>query len=504
MLQTHIDDNPASLPALTNDVFVLIVQHLGLAQLAALARCCRILQHRIEPALYRAQGPLDPSPWRLERALQWACRHGRPAVIRKLVVAHGVPVTPRPEPLLRLAARSGCPATLQLVLDLLDGRFPVATPPNDYLASYGFLHHARPVYHRDLEADRFLRAMVKATAPLPLLKVFFDSRHARWNGGRLYGETFAQRCVWHAFDQPALPSVDVVQYLLSYDGPGGGVDVARLQPRSKAGCPLARAILQGDWALEALLVEAGVGARGSSIDRWPMDMLRRVVHFPIYAAAATMPRDGTAVVARLLAGGASALQTASIDHDEPRRPGTACVHHHWEHELTSLAAQEAGREGFVVVNDRTRFCEWCRLPAFVYLLAIESWDSNQMLRPTDGLRFWLAHGLSIVSGRLVRTASLELTGRFARRFGPTGRPLSGHSTLYMLLRKWGTDMLAEDEFYNLISLLAAPGLADYDAYQLYDFPYPRNEKARERWEECLAPTMRGDSRLPRPTRMIIN
>ncbi|KAJ4147043.1 hypothetical protein LMH87_001596 [Akanthomyces muscarius] len=423
MAVERIEYAAASLPALVDDVFFMVLDYLEPAHLAPLVRCCQLLHTRALPVLLGTEV-------RRDRALLWACRHGRLSAVRRAVAFGANIVAPaylatsrvtqngagatqivyRTSPL-RVAAQSGNLVMLQVLMEL----GATLDMPREF---------PQKMLSPDREISSFLASISEKPERLPLLLLFFNSALAGCGGGFFQGASYAQICLQHAFGGPKLPPVEAVRFLVSYKGPGGCASVRRLQAsKTKKACPLARAILGRQRELEELLVAHRADIHG--IPYWTEDLPMRAADIPIYAAARMMAHDGIDLVRRCIVLG------ADVRHDSN-----------------------------IVYTSRTP------LPVYLYVASVENWNKDQLLRPTEGIKFWLGQGMAIDDGRVGK--GCPQPGIWSSGSLP--------SMIEMLIDKWGADFLANDEFNRVISLLAKPGLSDQHLSLLDRLPSPKDPK----------------------------
>ena len=104
----------------------------------------------------------------------------------------------------------------------------------------------------------------------------------------------------------------------------------------------------------------------------------RAADIPIYAAARMMAHHGVALVRRCITLGADVYHDSNIVYTCKRKPHIS------------------GRWSRTKLKARTP------LPVYLYVAFIENWDEDQLLRPTEGIKFWLAQGMAIDDGRVGR------------------------------------------------------------------------------------------------------
>ncbi|TQV99914.1 hypothetical protein V2A60_005334 [Cordyceps javanica] len=360
---------PLQFTDLVNDVFYLILGYLDTADILSLSRCCRLLHVRLEPCLFRDELSCD-------RALRWACFKDLPKLVHRAVSSGGHVSAPIRKVKryawdsmvyrtlsLRIAARSGSLGAFKTLLEL-GATTNVQLPKEVNNNRYEYLH-----------IDDELSSLAKALSMkkhAALLEVFVRSDAARAMP-LLDGTCFLDQCLLNSLRFGA--SFEAVECLLK-----NGASPVRLQSeRGNNPCPLALALIWNRPVMD-LLCKFGATIEGKAI---PRHLGLKWFHIPIFAAARQMHEHGPEVVQRLLDSGIKANHCANVSVRGGRR------------KPLSLDNESPVRESDKPTN---MYSSYAPMPVFIYLDSITSWESDQKLPPTEGLKFWLKNGLSIDSG----------------------------------------------------------------------------------------------------------
>ncbi|RYP87130.1 hypothetical protein DL769_000589 [Monosporascus sp. CRB-8-3] len=412
------------LDTLITEVFEMIVSHLCDSDIAGLSRCNKTLQLRLESVLYGSEE-------RSNKAMLWACSNGVPNVVKR-AAAYGVHVSAPIEFLwrngtrdefrmlsLRLAAKSGHRDTFKLLLELgARVEFP----------DQSFEIHGQ---------TKNLLKRICQPRNTHLLRLFLDSDAA----SRLKREIVADRCLTLVIKSG--PSPDRVRALLEY-----GADPYRMQQTGgQSPCPVASCILRNALPELDLLLSKGADIHGK---RFRRPRKQQIWHTPVFAAAWQMARHGVSMLQLCLDRGANINHCAYVVAKGTRR-----------------------NRGFY-----SRYQHFTPMPVYVYLDSIENWDAGQTLPPTQGMKYWLIHGVVVTEGRAVHDGENCTCGQ-----------VTVSSMVNFLIDKWGLAQLREDEFFDTVKLLAQTGMGYRDRRNLrneHDESF-RNQPhvIQRRWERIL-------------------
>ncbi|KAJ2980956.1 hypothetical protein NQ176_g2325 [Zarea fungicola] len=408
---------PQSFTEVVNDVFYLILEHLTTEDLLALSSCCKRLNFRLDPYLFR-------DAYNCDRALRWACCKDLPNLVRK-AVACGAHVSAPARKVkryswdtmvyrtlsLRIAAKYRSLDAFNTLLELgaiVNVQLPRAAKDN----LYEYLHLAD-------EVESLARVLTKKKHA-PLLQAFLQSNAAK-DVPAIGGVAFLDQCLLNAL-RSGQPSEAIESLLLH------GASAERLQGyQGNNPCPLALALI---WNLPTmdLLCQFGATLEGKTISR---NLGQKWFHIPIFAAARQMHEHGVSVVQKLLDSGIKVNLCADVSVRGGRR------------KPLSLDDERRMQESDKQTN---MYSSSAPMPVYIYLDAITSWEANQPLSPTDGLKFWLRNGLVIRSGLP------------EHQYGPQCRCVKQKSAQLdaFLMAKWSVDTYKHDEYFHILDMLTEP------------------------------------------------
>ncbi|ATY66631.1 Ankyrin repeat-containing domain [Cordyceps militaris] len=405
---------PLQFTDLVDDVFYMILGYLDTADILALSRSCRRLHSRLEPCLFRDELSCD-------RALRWACCKDLPTLVRRAVAGGGHVSAPIRKVKkyawdsmvfrtlsLRIAAKFGSLGAFRALLDL-GATTNVQLPKEVHNNRYEYLH-----------IDDEISSLAKSLSMkrhAALLKVFVES-DAATTMPLIDGTAFLDQCLLNALRSGA--SFEAVECLLQ-----NGASPARLQSeRGNNPCPLALAVIWNRPVVD-LLCRFGATMEGKAI---PRNLGLKWFHIPIFAAARQMHEHGTEVVQSLLDAGTRANHCADVSVRGGRRKPLSLE--------SEFRLQESDKQ-------TNMYSSCAPMPIYIYLDSITSWESNQRLPPTEGLKFWLKNGLDIEAGLPLH--------QMPPRCCCVKQKLS---TLYSFITaKWTWQTHLHDEYFHVLDML---------------------------------------------------
>ncbi|KAJ3486384.1 hypothetical protein NLG97_g6630 [Lecanicillium saksenae] len=405
---------PLSFTDLVNDVLYLILGYLDTADILALSCCCRKLHLRLEPCLFRDDISCD-------RALRWACCKDLPKLVRRAVFngAHvSAPIrkvkryawdTMAYRTLsLRIAAKFGSIGAFKTLLEL-GATTNVELPGEVKDNRYEYLH---------IEDE--IASLAKALSMkkhAKILDAFVHSEAAK-TMPLIEGTSFMDQCLLNALRSGA--PLEAVECLLK-----NGASPTRLQgERGNNPCPLALAVIWNRPAMD-LLCKFGATIEGKAI---PRNLGLKWFHIPIFAAARQMHEYGTEVVQSLLDSGIQVNHCAKVSVRGGRRKPLTLE--------KELRLQESDKQ-------TNMYSSLAPIPVYIYLDSITSWEPNQRLAPTEGLKFWLNNGLSVHAG-------LPIHQEHPRCSCVAEKLTALHS---FLVAKWTWQTHQHDEYFHLLDML---------------------------------------------------
>ncbi|KAJ6785727.1 hypothetical protein PWT90_07101 [Aphanocladium album] len=399
---------------LVNDVLYLILGYLDTADVLALSCCSQQLHLRLEPCLFRDEISCD-------RALRWACCKDLPKLVQRAVFngAHvSAPIrkvkkyawdTMAYRTLsLRIAAKFGSIGAFKTLLNLgaiTNVKLPGEVNDNRY-----------EYLHIEDEISSLAKALsMKKNAKI--LDAFVHSDAAK-TMPLIDGISFMDQCLLNALRSGA--SMEAVECLLN-----NGASPTRLQgERGNNPCPLALAVIWNRPAMD-LLCKFGATIEGKAI---PRNLGLKWFHIPIFAAARQMHEHGTEVVQSLLDSGIKINYCTKVSVRGGRRKPLTLEN---ERRL-----QESDKQ-------TNMYSSIAPMPVYIYLDSITSWESDQRLPPTEGLRFWLNNGLDIDAGSPVHQ-------EHPRCSCVKEKLTTLHS---FLVAKWTWQTHQHDEYFHLLDML---------------------------------------------------
>lgn len=405
---------------LINDVLYMILGYLDTADILALSCCCQKLHYKLEPCLFRDELSCD-------RALRWACCKDLPKLVRR-AVANGAHVSAPIRKIrryawdtmvyrtlsLRIAAKFGSTNAFTTLLQL-GATTNVTLPGEANNNRYEYLHmgdeisslaKALSMKKHAATLDAFVHSEAAKTMPL------------------INGTSFLDQCLLNALRSGA--PAEAVECLLK-----SGASPTRLQGESGNNpCPLALAVIWNPPVMD-ILCKFGATIEGKAI---PRNLGLKWFHIPIFAAARQMHEHGVEIVQRLLNSGIPVNYCAKVSVRGGRR------------KPLTLENERLMQESDKHTN---MYSCLAPMPIYVYLDSITSWEANQKLSPTDGLKFWLRNGLVIDSGSPVHQ-------QHPRCSCVREKLTALHS---FLVAKWTWYTHQHDEYFYLLDMLTEARLS---------------------------------------------
>lgn len=274
------------------------------------------------------------------------------------------------------------------------------------------IQHPRHIYR---EQRRLLKS-ISAPGKDAFLRLFFDSKVSS-QPSHLGGVPHANRCLEAVLRRA--PSIDSVKFLLQ-----NGADPYKMQETGGCTpCPLVLALRSRSTEIFELLLAHGADIHGKRFRTPPVFV--RLQQYPIFAAAALMARHGPDPVQLCLDHG------AKINHCE---------------DIGNYGEPNGGRR-----PDHRALTT----PFHVYMNAITDWSVKEAVTPVQLVSYWLEHGVTFAKDRVLHDrdecrCGWAMPGPFA-----------------FLMRQWGVRKLENDEFYNVMKLLAAKGGPDTFTYTFW-------------------------------------
>lgn len=394
----------SAIESLPFEIIEEITSHLLSKEIAKLSACSRLLHATSESLFFCA--PTSQCRCLRSDVMHWAVRNGVCSLVKRLVTLHKMRIDKAAVMPGNFTFCHSCGCSFWALKCCID-RGDAAML--ELLISLG----AKLGEHKDI--DKILKPLCKPQNEA-LLKIFVASTLATpWRLDRclltvLRGQVAAERAV---------------ELLLDH-----GADPYRLQGVKNSPCPLAVAIAFDFGAFDRMLA-AGADIRGvwgpNRASHGHNDYSVRNVAFmnhPIFAAARNMPRLGTIVVQKCIDTGASVSQCVKVE-------------------------VKAGTGPLSELYD-------CITPIYTYLANVKTWSVYQLLRPSDGVRFWLKAGVEIRDGRPVHQSECTC-GKKKRDYT---------SLIHLLITRWPVAMLADDEFFATVMLLAKSGISPEHANKI--------------------------------------
>lgn len=410
---------PLSIAGLVNDVFYLILEDLGTADVLALSRCSRTLHVRLEPFLFCDE-------YNCDKALRWACYKDLPKLISR-AVSHGGHVSAPIRKVKKYAWDSLVYRTLSLRIAAKHGSLEAFRALLD-LGATANVQRVRQVSNTCYEYVRLeeeLKSLLRSLCKrenTAILRLFLESGASR-TMQPIDNILFVDQCLLSALRSGAEP-VAIELLLLN------GASPSRLQSEhGNNPCPLALAAIWNHAVID-LLREFGASLHGKAIAR---NLGLKWFHSPIFAAARQMHEQGTEVAQKLLAAGVKANSCMEISVRGSRRKSLSLK--------DELDAEQSGKHTNI-------YSIYAPLPIYIYLDSITSWEEEQILPPVEGLKFWLRSGLILTAGLPTHS---KMGCRCERRV-----VARLHS---FLISKWGWRTHQHNQFFHVLDMLTEPVLS---------------------------------------------
>ncbi|KAJ5514180.1 hypothetical protein N7463_003732 [Penicillium fimorum] len=332
-------DTLARLEILPAELLDAIVSQLRDRDLASLLATNRRLYHRLDPIFYGREHVMA-------LAMGWACSHGNPQAIRRLVSLGASPSVVEVS-----TSSSGCYISVPtLHLAAIKGQCETFRCLLDIGARLDHLNVDKRVIRH------FISCICSPAQDWALLRLYLDAGldHQLLVGDYRHYPPFT-RPLLRVISQSASSSpLDPVRLILDRGGNPNEIFSFRCK---RLETPLTAAIRKARIDVLDLLIEKGGIIHGPHVTR----PLHQPWHIPIMAAAAYMSSQGTTMIERCLHHGAD-------------------VNHLTLQVLQELYIGEWGIHRYMS-------------PALVYVDSIQNWDEpNHVLHPVDGLEFLASRG----------------------------------------------------------------------------------------------------------------